>query len=452
MTNQRKDSAPAPDQALFACGAVLGVCLGFAAGHVSVWSRTNSQTSDRSLNQNWPGLDRKTDWTDQSAVLFGNGPVDSLTAGEPDPYFSHEEFRPESAGPIDVSRQVSEIRTATETSEAVPPKTLPDAIRATPIDEETELREEVTRSIIAQEMPHATAQELEVWFDVLRGLDAGDVKGILRMRKHVGGEANGMVAAPGSDLDFLESPRDIHYPPDRVVAAGSRREMIDCLKQIREIRLYNLCHADMIGFPHLEPHLEERVGSEGERPQTSMKVERVLEPGEFQETGRPLDVSIIGVGFFQVHRDGQTRLTRCGRLRVGEDRRLALATTSESWRLEPPIVIPNGVVSLRIEHDGRVTARSTSSQDETELGTIELMSVFDPAGLRYEGEALFTTTPASGEAFRLQNDSSLRQGGVERPSAAVMRDQLQRLEREEQLMQQLEQGFGLPLESPIPEF
>src|SRR5690606_31050188 len=116
--------------------------------------------------------------------------------------------------------------------------------------------------------------------------------------------------------------------------------------------------------------------------------------------------------FLQVARNDQRRLTRSGRLTVDDERHLALASTSQSWRLEPPIIVPEHAGSLTIDAGGRVTAQGGDSSDETELGTIELVSVLDPSAMRYVGEGLFATTPASGPAHRVAEGGSLRQHGI----------------------------------------
>ena len=42
------------------------------------------------------------------------------------------------------------------------------------------------RTIIEEELPDATPEEREIWCDVLQGLGADDIKGILRMKKSIG--------------------------------------------------------------------------------------------------------------------------------------------------------------------------------------------------------------------------------------------------------------------------
>ncbi len=189
MVNDRMESVSVQGRILFGCGIVLGVCLGFAAGHVTVWTRI-SPSEDTA--QNPFVADASTDVQPSNLVesehsVIGDGLRASRRSGMPGPFFA-EAARRIRTPTEEASWQPQRVRVATDTS---PSALVPDALsfsNAAPIDEETQLREQVTRTIIAQELPHSTEQEQEIWFDVLRGMEAADVKGILRMRKHVGGE------------------------------------------------------------------------------------------------------------------------------------------------------------------------------------------------------------------------------------------------------------------------
>ncbi|MGD9858103.1 MAG: hypothetical protein AB7U20_24420 [Planctomycetaceae bacterium] len=442
MRDNRNDSGSTAGRVLFVCGAVLGVCLGLAAGHITIWSRAKSAPSEESSGWAWAADDAyrvpslgTPDLFDRT--MLGTPPS---PAAAPEPFFARAARRLNTPPPIDVSVPPSAIRVATEsTSTSVTtPDTLPESVPAAPIDEQTRFQEQLTRSIIAQEMPHASAQELEVWFDVLRGLDAADVKGILRMREHVGSRQGGSVAVPGRLRNPFESFADGPQPDATPNAPNSWQATLDCLRELRDIRLHNLCNADTIGFQRLEPQLYD-VGGDGVHWGVRlMRAERIIAKGDFHETGRALDVAINGPGFLQVRGEGETRLTRCGRFLIDPQRRLALATTSQPWRLDPLIVVPEDAATLTIDAAGRVTARSHGSHDQIDLGTIPIISVLDPAGLQYHGEGLFSSTVASGAPYRLAGGSTLKQFGVERPSQTAMRDELAAFKQEERMIERLE--------------
>lgn len=434
MANEHDEPVIKQGGVLFVCGTVLGVCLGFAAGHLSVWSRVQPAEQD----EQWASLDES------------NQPVRESAAHNPHLIDRPQPFYPESARRLhpprsrEVGRQRQPVRMATEMSAtATEPEGLANPSQATPIDEETSYRERVTRSIIAQEMPHASAQELDVWFDVLRGLDPGDVKGILRMRKHVGGGGGKAIAgAP----QRIPDPGDWPGSPPSIKQASPTgspwKSTIDCLAHVRDLRLHNLCNAETAGYQLQVPVLHDVSPHDGALGTRLLRVEHCFAPGEFHKTGRPLDVAIDGHGFLQVKWHDETRLTRNGRLTIDDERHLALATSSKSWRLEPAIVVPEEAGSLTIDADGRVAICSIDSKEETQIGSITLMTVLDPSRLSYDREGLFAVTAASGQPHRLTEGGSLRQFGVERLSQTVIQEQLEALEREDRLVKELQPPPG----------
>ncbi len=454
--NNRNASDAARLRAMFACGTLLGACLGFAAGHVFVWTRVTSANRDAAwLSHDAEGLH---DLRSVGEPGFpGSEGLAQLAAPRDAPrsFFAGNARRLVSSPPVDMTAAQRPIRVTTELSATgEEPENLPQAAQAAPIDAETKYREQITRSIIAQEIPHASAQEQDVWFDVLHGLDASDVKGILRMRKHVGGAPGGMAVAPGRALAPLSSLPALPATPQQPVTATALADTRECLRRVRNIRLHNLCNAETAGYQRLVPVMSDAGSGSGADNSGSSgiahgelrvrlaRIEPSLILGEFHQTGHALDIAIEGPGFLQVRQNGRTRLTRSGRLMIDDDRHLALATTSEPWRLDPPIIVPEEARSLTIDLDGRVTVRNGDSEDETELGTIPLMAVLDPSGMRYAGDGLFEATRSSGPGYRLTRGVALRQFGLERLSRTVIRDERNALAREEQLIEQLERAAG----------
>ena len=116
--------------------------------------------------------------------------------------------------------------------------------------------------------------------------------------------------------------------------------------------------------------------------------------GARQITGRSLDVAIMGNGFLQVAQaDGSTAYTRAGNLAVGSDGRLE---TTEGLAVQPEIVIPEGVSEIMISESGLVSVLVNGATEE--LGTLQLATFVNSAGLQAVGDNLFLATDASGEA------------------------------------------------------
>ena len=129
--------------------------------------------------------------------------------------------------------------------------------------------------------------------------------------------------------------------------------------------------------------------------------------GSLQKTDQPLDLAIIGDGYFQVRQasTGQNVLTRNGSFQTNAGGQL---TTAEGDTLVPPIQIPKNVdpSQLTIGTDGTVTGAGRR------LGQIQLVSVPAPTGLASAGNGYFTVTAASG-GVRRATTATLQQGVLE---------------------------------------
>ncbi len=120
---------------------------------------------------------------------------------------------------------------------------------------------------------------------------------------------------------------------------------------------------------------------------------KVFTPGELQNTSRPLDVAIMGDGFFQVTLpNGDLNYTRDGSLQINANGELV---TSTGYTLEPSITIPSDVVSVSIEKDGGVNV-TDSAGTLSVVGTLQLARFQNPSGLSNEGDNLYAETIASG--------------------------------------------------------
>lgn len=122
--------------------------------------------------------------------------------------------------------------------------------------------------------------------------------------------------------------------------------------------------------------------------------------GAPQATGRPLDVTINGAGFFRVTVEeslgnGGFAYTRAGNFTLNADGELVLAN-DQGHRLDPNITIPDNAQSITISSDGRVLVTVPGQTEPEELGPIELATFINPAGLKQVGENLFVDTAASG--------------------------------------------------------
>jgi len=131
----------------------------------------------------------------------------------------------------------------------------------------------------------------------------------------------------------------------------------------------------------------------GVRP---VSTERVFTQGNLQQTSNDKDVAIQGQGFFQVLLpDGATAYTRDGSFQINDQGQLV---TSSGFPVQPAITIPADVQSLSIGRDGTVSITQAGNANTVQVGTIQLATFINPAGLLSKGENLYVETAASGAA------------------------------------------------------
>jgi flagellar basal-body rod protein FlgG len=125
-------------------------------------------------------------------------------------------------------------------------------------------------------------------------------------------------------------------------------------------------------------------------------VTKVFSQGDLILTENELDVAIEGEGFIQVEMpNGNTGYTRAGALKRDSNGRL---TTSDGYPILPAITIPDGSRQISIGETGIVSAIIDADTNSTELGTMQLATFTNNAGLSAIGKNLFEESSASGTA------------------------------------------------------
>lgn len=129
----------------------------------------------------------------------------------------------------------------------------------------------------------------------------------------------------------------------------------------------------------------------GVRP---VATERIFTQGNLQQTGNDKDVAIQGAGFFQVLLpDGSTAYTRDGSFQIDNQGQLV---TSSGFVVQPAITIPANATSLTIGRDGTVSVIPQGATAPAQIGTIQVTTFVNPAGLDAKGENMYMETSASG--------------------------------------------------------
>lgn len=123
-------------------------------------------------------------------------------------------------------------------------------------------------------------------------------------------------------------------------------------------------------------------------------VYRVHEQGNLEVTSNPLDVAISGKGFFQIQLpNGDTAYTRDGIFQMNENGEIV---TTQGYKLDPTIVVPDNATSVEINMNGEVMANIQGQPDQQNLGQIQIADFINPAGLEAVGDNLYKETTASG--------------------------------------------------------
>ncbi len=129
----------------------------------------------------------------------------------------------------------------------------------------------------------------------------------------------------------------------------------------------------------------------GVRP---VSTERIHTQGNVQLTGNSKDVAIQGAGFFEVLMpDGSSAFTRDGSFQIDSQGQLV---TSSGFVIQPAMTIPENAQSITIGRDGTVSVQVSGSAAPITVGSLQLTTFINPAGLESKGENLYMETASSG--------------------------------------------------------
>jgi flagellar basal-body rod protein FlgG len=153
-------------------------------------------------------------------------------------------------------------------------------------------------------------------------------------------------------------------------------------------------------------------------------IQKIFLQGDFAQTGNPLDVAIEGKGFFQILQpNGNFAYTRAGTLKLDQLGRLV---SSEGQLIQPTITIPNNAINISIEPTGTVSITQPGTTVPSIVGTFQLATFQNQAGLQAIGNNLFLQTGASGPPIigtpGQQDRGTLTQGFLELSNVNVVEE------------------------------
>ncbi len=126
----------------------------------------------------------------------------------------------------------------------------------------------------------------------------------------------------------------------------------------------------------------------------TVATERIHTQGNPQLTSNSKDVMVNGSGFFPVLLpDGTQAYTRDGSFQTDQNGQLV---TSSGFVIQPAITIPANAESITVGRDGTVSVKLPNTVAPTQIGSLQLATFINPAGLESRGENLYVETGASG--------------------------------------------------------
>jgi flagellar basal-body rod protein FlgG len=169
---------------------------------------------------------------------------------------------------------------------------------------------------------------------------------------------------------------------------------------------------------------EAPVGLEVGLGTRAVATSRNFSSGNLRATQGPLDLAIEGDGFFKISLpNGTEGYTRAGTFHLDAQ---GLLVTAEGYSVDPQITIPSTATSVSVSKDGIVSATIAGQNASQQLGTLEISTFPNAAGLRPLGGNLFMPTTASGEpesgAPGTDARGTLAQGFVEDSNVSVVEE------------------------------
>ena len=464
-----------PRRTLFVGGAALTVIVALAAGNVFLWQFNGRGGSEPS---------RSVAVASTSQPQAADVPVTAAPHHvhvEPSP-FDGRLFAP--LRPVDARTDI----------DGATPQPLTMTADASPLHGMGVLPDREILALIDEELPGANDVEREVWLEELRDVDPEAMRRILRLwrQQHAARPApeeepfvrampvaagptacedgcafgRGAATAP-RDEDVALFALDAGLDHDQLVSQIA--PSLEAIGQARDVILNNVANAGTAGFKRFEVHFGE-AGTGGEQlvhcddgqavctvafrdPSGAgaavAEIRLDMSPGRAERTRRPLDVAISGEGFLQVRSGDELLLTRAGRLMRGGNGQLVVTAARGDCALEPPIVVPDEAVDVKITGEGAVLVRLAGQEEPFEAGRLLLARCADPTALAPRGGSLYAATRASGPAQPGTPGSdglgTLRQGALEQSNVDLDREAeaFRRLQQRIQVLSQI-------VTAPIP--
>ena len=418
----------------FFCGSCLGLAMGFAVGHVSVWQRAAALDHVRvsfndPLDLNYsaslgaggmelpvvvptPGhnLLHRIPSPGGALVLndpdLGDEPVHADALVEmPDVASPPRETPMVAPQPLTVSQAKPLPQ---HSSKPIEPLLAPSNTQQTQAvssessntQPKAELHPEVV-ILLKDELQGVSEQQREVWADVLQGMNPADAAGVIMMLKKSGqnGPAPLELSSPptfdSSHPEPTPTPLDLPTNSSAPLLKSPSATAVDLGTRIA---LHNQANRETCGYLEMIPVLKEVAFDQSE---TSEHVEIVgyrldIEPGRLVETGNPSHVSVQRSCFFAVKLPtGEEQYTRVGRLVLDTERRLCIDLGDRDLPIAPEVKLPEGATRFTVQ-SGQLMVAVVGQAEPVSVGPLQVAEFFDASRLLPVGASVYSATTASG--------------------------------------------------------
>jgi flagellar basal body rod protein FlgG len=231
----------------------------------------------------------------------------------------------------------------------------------------------------------------------------------------------------------------------------SAASAVDAAEAQHRVIAENLANASVPGYRRklaametFESALQQAGADPSATPMQGTRVYDVANdftPGPVQRTGNPLDVAIRGDGFFAVNGPGGTLYTRNGTFQIDDQGRL---TTSDGLPVAGdggPLTLPAEATPARVY----VSPAGGVYVDDTQVGSLKLVTFADNSRLEQAGTTLFRAGPGTSP---LDVEVAVEQGVRELANVSAV-DELVRmivgmrhLEASQRAMLRLDEALG----------
>lgn len=184
-----------------------------------------------------------------------------------------------------------------------------------------------------------------------------------------------------------------------------------------EVVANNLANANTVGFKEERVAFRNALNASSFSPNpvtvgekfvaATQGVKNPFQQGTLEQTENPLDLAIVGDGYFAVETDGGLAYTRDGRFQLNQEGELVTLNGDHVLTAGGTVQIPQG--NIRISSEGEIILADPESPREQVLDRLSLVTFENPGDLQAGGNGLLFTKQ---EPLQL-DDVKLRVGYVE---------------------------------------